>query len=110
MKLLFDQNLSPKLPARLTDLHPGSDHVINQGLDQATDQQVWDFAKANDFTIVTKDSDYPNLVGLRGHPPKVLWLRLGNCTTQQVEDAIRANDTAVHTFATDPAAGVLEIQ
>jgi predicted nuclease of predicted toxin-antitoxin system len=110
MKLLFDQNLSPKLPARLADLHPDSDHVINLGLDQATDEEVWDYAEANGFTIVTKDSDYPNLVALRGHPPKVIWLRLGNCTTQQVADAIRAEDAAVQTFDADPSSGVLEIQ
>ncbi len=110
MKLLFDQNLSPKLPARLADLHPDSDHVLNLGLDQASDEDVWDFAQTNGFTIVTKDTDYPNLVTHRGHPPKVLWLRIGNCTTRQVEDAIRADDTTVQAFATDPNAGVLEIQ
>ena len=72
MKLLFDQNLSPKLILRLADLHPGSEHVINLALDQASDQDVWDFAKANGFAIVTKDSDYPNLVTISGSPPKVL--------------------------------------
>lgn len=109
MKLLFDQNLSPKLPARLADLHPGSEHVLNLGLDQATDEEVWDHARANGFAIVTKDADYPNLVALRGHPPKVIWLRLGNCTTRQVEGSIRANDPAVQAFANDPTSGVLEI-
>jgi predicted nuclease of predicted toxin-antitoxin system len=110
MKLLFDQNLSPKLPARLSDLYPGSDHVANHGLDQATDQQVWDFALANGFTIVTKDADFPNLAVLRGHPPKVIWLQLGNCTTQEVEDAVRGNDAAAKSFEGDPSVGVLEIQ
>jgi predicted nuclease of predicted toxin-antitoxin system len=109
MKLLFDQNLSSRLPARLADLHPGSDHVQNVGLDQATDEDVWDYARANGFAIVTKDGDYPNLVALRGHPPKVLWLRMGNGTTRQVEAAIRTNDAAVQAFAADPSVGVLEI-
>lgn len=110
MKLLFDQNLSPKLSARLADLHPDSDHVMNLGLDQASDVDVWEFARANWFTVVTKDTDYPDLVTLRGHPPKVLWLRLGNCSTRQVEDALRAADGVVQAFAGDPATGVLEIQ
>ena len=109
MKLLFDQNLSPKLPTRLKDIHADSDHLMNLGLDQATDQEIWDFAKANGFTIVTKDADFPTFVPVLGHPPKVLWLRLGNCTTQQVEDAIRRNDSAIQPFEADPAIGVLEI-
>ena len=109
MKLLFDQNLSPKLPGRVADIHPGSDHVIHLGLDRAADEDVWDFARVNGFVMVTKDADYPNLVALRGHPPKVLWLRIGNCTTRQVEDAIRANTVAVQAFEADTSAGVLEI-
>lgn len=110
MKLLFDQHLSPKLPARLADVFPDSEHVMNVGLDRAPDQQVWDYAKANDFTIVSKDADYPTLVALHGHPPKVIWLQLGNCTTRQVEDALRANHPAIEAFGTDPTAGVIAIQ
>jgi predicted nuclease of predicted toxin-antitoxin system len=110
MKLLFDQNLSPKLPARVADIFPGSDHVLPLGLDTAPDQQVWDFARANDFVIVSKDADYPNLVALRGHPPKVVWLQLGNCTTQQVEDALRVNHVAIESLGNDPSVGTIAIQ
>lgn len=110
MKLLFDQNLSPKMPARVADIFPGSKHVMNVGLDTAPDQQVWDYAEANDFTIVSKDADYPNLVALRGHPPKVVWLQLGNCTTRQVEAALRANHLAIEALGNDPSAGVIAIQ
>lgn len=66
--------------------------------------------KANDFAITTKDGDYPNLVALRGHPPKVVWLRLGNCTTRQVADALRANHPAVEAFGADPSIGTIEIR
>ena len=59
MKLLFDQNLSLKLPGRFSDLFPNSEHVINLGLDQSPDDQIWDYAKANAFAIVTKDEDFP---------------------------------------------------
>jgi predicted nuclease of predicted toxin-antitoxin system len=109
MKLLFDQNLSPRLAVRLADLHPGSAHVQGLGLDQATDQEVWDSARTNGYVIVSKDADYPNLAVLHGHPPKVIWLRLGNCTTREVEDTFRGNDAAVQAFDADPAVGVLEL-
>ncbi len=107
MKLLFDQNLSPKLVRRLADLFPGSTHVQSAGLDCANDDQVWEHARLHGFAIVTKDEDYNNLSIVRGWPPKVIWLQLGNCTTAQVEAAFRARFPAIEAFEQDPAVGTL---
>jgi predicted nuclease of predicted toxin-antitoxin system len=110
MKLLFDHQLSPKLVKRLSDLYPDSAHVHQIGLDQVADPVIWEHARANDFVIVTKDADFTDLSVLRGFPPKVIWLKLGNCTTRQVEDAIRRHTNAIAEFATDPINGLLEIR
>ncbi len=107
MKLLFDQNVSPKLVTRLADLFPGSTHVQVLGLDCADDDQVWDHARLNDLAIVTKDEDYNNLSVLRGSPPKVLWLQLGNCTNAQVEAVLRSHFADIETFEKDPSVGTL---
>jgi predicted nuclease of predicted toxin-antitoxin system len=107
MKLLFDQNLSPKLVNRLADLFPASSHVQSVGLDCATDDQVWDHARINGFAIVTKDEDYNNLSVARGTPPKVIWLQLGNCTTTQVEAVFRARFVDIEAFEADPSVGTL---
>ena len=107
MKLLFDQNLSPKLVLRLADLFPGSSHVQAVGLDSATDDQVWQYAKVNGFAIVTKDEDYNNLSVVRGTPPNVIWLQLGNCTTAQVEAAFRSRFADIEAFEKDPSVGTL---
>lgn len=104
MKLLFDQNLSPKLVTRLQDLFPGSIHVQTAHLDCASDDEIWDHARQNGMTIVTKDEDYDNLAAVRGSPPKVLWLQLGNCTTGEVETAIRSRFADIEAFANDPNA------
>jgi predicted nuclease of predicted toxin-antitoxin system len=72
MKLLFDQNLSPKLVNPLADSFPGSSQVQSAGLDCADDDQVWEHARLNGFAIVTKDADCNNLSVLRGQPPKVI--------------------------------------
>lgn len=72
--------------------------------------QVWEYARANGCTIVTKDSDFNDLAALRGSPPKVVWLRLGNCTTGDLERTLRNASQLIADFAADPAAGVLEIQ
>lgn len=61
MKLLFDQNLSPRLVNRLTTDYPHSAHVSTLGLDQALDIDVWIYARDNGFTIVTKDADFSDM-------------------------------------------------
>jgi predicted nuclease of predicted toxin-antitoxin system len=107
MKLLFDQNLSPKLVNRLADLFPGSTHVQSVGLDCASDDQIWEHARLNGLAIVTKDEDYNNLSVLRGTPPKVIWLQLGNCSTAQVEAAFRFRFPDIEAFEKDPSVGTL---
>jgi predicted nuclease of predicted toxin-antitoxin system len=109
MKLLFDQNLSPKLVKRLADLFPGSSHVQAEGLDCADDDLVWDHARRNGFAIVSRDADYNNLSVLRGWPPKVVWLLLGNCTTAQVEAVFRARFADIEAFDKDPSVGTLAL-
>ncbi|MGH9853697.1 MAG: DUF5615 family PIN-like protein, partial [Blastocatellia bacterium] len=89
MKLLFDENLSPKLARRLADLFPDSTHVRDVGLKTADDPLVWAYAQDNDFMIVSKDSDMHDRSLIFGYPPKVIWVRLGNCSTRQVEDLLR---------------------
>jgi len=91
MKLLFDQNLSPRLVSRLADLYPGSQHVSFIGLDQADDLAVREYANQNDFTVVTRDSDFSELSILRGFPPKTIWIRRGNCSTNQIEELLRSH-------------------
>jgi predicted nuclease of predicted toxin-antitoxin system len=109
VKLLFDHNLSPKLPRRLSVLFPVSTHVADVGLERATDIDVWTYAATNAFVIVTKDSDFNDIGTLRGFPPKIIWLRLGNCTTSDVERTLRAAQPTITEFIADPSAGVLEL-
>jgi predicted nuclease of predicted toxin-antitoxin system len=109
MKLLFDQNLSPRLVTRLAGLFPDSSHVQTEGLDCADDDQVWEHARLNGFAIVTKDADYNSLSVLRGSPPKVIWLLLGNCTTSQVEVVLRARFADIEAFELDPSVGTLAL-
>lgn len=109
MKLLLDQNLSPRLVARLADLDSDTTHVSLVGLDRASDTAVWDYARTSDCIIVTKDSDFGDMIVLRGFPPKVLWLRLGNCTTRDIEETPRHAHAQIIAFAANPTAGILEL-
>ena len=89
MRLLFDQNLSPSLKDALQDLYPESAHTRDVGLESATDTAVWEYAKDNGFVIASKDSDYRQLSFMFGHPPKVIWIRRGNCSTKDIEFILR---------------------
>ena len=109
MKLLFDHNLSPRLVKRSSDLYPNATHVSLVGLSRESDETIWDYALINDYLIVTKDSDFDDLSMMRGFPPKVIWLRLGNCTTSQVEMLLRVRYDAIRTFAAEPTLAILSL-
>ena len=109
MKLLLDQNLSPRLVSRLADLFPDSAHVYPLGLDQVLDVEVWNYARDNGFIMVSKDADFSELSLLHGHPPKLIWLRLGNCTTTQIENLLRSHYEAIEQMNQDATVGILSL-
>jgi predicted nuclease of predicted toxin-antitoxin system len=109
MKLLFDHNLSPKLIHRLAELFPNSNHVYHLGLDQVEDRQVWQYAKTNGFTIVTKDGDYNDLLILSGFPPKIIWIRRGNCSTNEIENILRMHYLDIQDLTNTESLGLLTL-
>ena len=109
MRLLFDENLSHKLVRLLADLFPDSIHVREVGLKAADDPLVWDYAKDNGLMIVSKDSDMHQRSFVFGYPPKVIWVRLGNCSTADVEQLLRRRFAAIKAFYEDDYASFLSL-
>lgn len=109
MKLLFDQNLSPKLAECFKKSFSDTAHLQDLGFGASDDLFVWEFAKSNDFTIVTKDSDFNNMVSFFGFPPKVIWIRKGNCSTKQIIELIEKHIDAIISFIEDTESGILTI-
>jgi predicted nuclease of predicted toxin-antitoxin system len=107
MKLLFDENLSPKLPRLLASLFPSSAHVRDCGLKGLPDEDVWEHARIHAFTIVSKDSDFYQRSLLHGHPPRLLWLRMCNCTRDDIVALRTTNEHNIRTFDTEPTESVL---
>ena len=107
MKLLFDENLSPKLVRRVADLFPDSAHVHDCGLGASDDAQIWQFAAMQGFAIVSKDLDFHDRSILHGSPPKLIWLRTGNCSTPHIEGLLRTFFAAIHQFDADPNESLL---
>ena len=109
MKFLFDQNVSPRLATDLSDVFPGSVHVRDVGLSRATDATIWGYAREHGLTIVSKDSDFHQVSFLRGPPPKVIWIRRGNCTTSDIEALLRSSRTEILAFGADSEAAFLAL-
>jgi predicted nuclease of predicted toxin-antitoxin system len=109
MKLLFDENLSPRLVGLLGAEFPGSEHVRSVGLASAPDPTVWHYAAAQGLVIVSKDSDFQHRALLLGHPPKMVWVRLGNCSTAAVAALLRARLGDILAFDADPTASLLAL-
>ena len=109
MKLLFDQNLSPKLVKRLIDLYPDSNHVYNLGIDRVADKEMREYACREGFIIVTKDSDFSDLCILQGFPPKVIWIRRGNCSSADIASILRDHNPDIEALSQDEIVGILTL-
>ena len=109
MSLLFDQNLSRRLPALLAPEFPGAEQVLLAGLATADDRTVWAYAAAHGLAIVSKDADFQKLSLALGPPPKVLWLRVGNGPTRDIEALLRSRAGDIRVFLGDPGLPLLEL-
>ncbi len=102
MKLLFDQNISFRVVRELQNYFPEAKQVRELNLENATDRQIWDYAKQNGYTIITFDSDFIDLTVLSGIPPKVIWLRFGNTSTDNLIKILIDNQTLIREFIENP--------
>ncbi len=109
MKLQYDQSLSYRFVKWLADLFPNSSHVNNHFMTRAGDGVIWEFARANGYTLVTKDADYRDMRLLRGHPPKVIWLRVANRPDREIENLLRSHAQAILDFETDASVSMLTL-
>jgi predicted nuclease of predicted toxin-antitoxin system len=110
VKLLFDQNVSHRLVNLLINLYPDSEHVRHLGMTRGSDEDLWDYAKSHGYILVTKDDDFHIRSNLFGPPPKILWIRSGNCSTELVESLLRKNYADIQDFVTNSGSGFLVLQ
>ncbi|MGB5594900.1 MAG: DUF5615 family PIN-like protein [Crocosphaera sp.] len=107
MKLLLDENLSERIITKILDLYPNSNHVKTLGLLNTDDAIIWEYAKVNDFVIVSKDSDFHQRSLLYGHPPKFIYLRIGNSPTSKIVQILRDNVSIIDQFENSQTESIL---
>ena len=107
MKLLLDENLSLRIIPRINDLYPNSAQVKTLGLISSDDALIWEYAKNHDFVIVSKDSDFHQRSLLYGHPPKFVYLRIGNCPTARIVQILRDEQAVIRYFCDSEQESIL---
>ena len=110
MKLLFDENLSPRLVGLLAASWPDSAHVEAAGLRRAPDEAIWRFARDHGFAIVSKDDDFSSLALVRGAPPKVIWLQVGNAPTSRIAEMLLRDAPVLERFGNEPSEALLIVR
>lgn len=102
MKLLFDQNISFRITKKLKHFFPDCLHVSDCKLSDCEDLSIWKYSKDNDFVIVTFDSDFYDISIINGHPPKIIWIRTGNLTTNEIAQLMIQNQESINSFLNNP--------
>ena len=109
MKILFDQNISHRLIQYVHDLYPEAKQVRELGIEDATDREIWKYAKKEGYTIATFDADFYDFSLIWGHPPKIIWIRSRNQTTIEIERLLRKHYSSIIDFSRDNELACLEL-
>ncbi|OCX54684.1 hypothetical protein BEL04_10695 [Mucilaginibacter sp. PPCGB 2223] len=109
MNLLLDQNISFRVCTLLSEAFENVKHVKQLGLVDASDQEIWQYAKVNRFTIITFDSDFIDFAIMKGFPPKIIWLRFGNASNLKIVNKLLSNEVMIKEFISNPEIVFLEI-
>ncbi len=107
MKLLFDENISYRIVKRLAKTFPQSSHVKFHNLEKASDIEVWEFAKKESYSIITNDTDYNDFSLVWGFPPKIIWLRIGNTSTNGIVNRLIKEKEQIQNFLDEENNGIL---
>ena len=109
MRFLVDENLSPKIVRLLDHRFPGTIHVSTAGLAGSGDEVIWRYARDNSLVVLSKDSDFNQRALLRGHPPKVVWARVGEMRTTEIAATVLARADELEQFEGDEELSVFVI-
>lgn len=109
MNLLFDQNISPKILKILPKQFSDCQQVRFVGLEDATDFEIFQFAKEHDFAVVTFDSDFVDLNAMHGTPPKIVYLNTGNLTTKNITELLMGNVLRINHYLDNESDDILEL-
>ena len=109
MKLLFDENISYRIVNKIIEIYPSSTHVSNVRPVIREDIAIFDYARKEEFIIVTFDEDFREIQSLDGFPPKIIWMRMGNTSTLNALSKLVSNQKEIIELSENSEIGILEI-
>ena len=109
MNLLFDQNISPRILKILPKQFSKCQQVRFVGLEDSSDFEIFQFARENDFAVVTFDSDFVDLNAMHGTPPKIVYLNTGNLTTNNITELLMDNILRINHYLDSDSDDILEL-
>jgi len=109
VNLLFDQNISPRILKSLPKEFSNCQQVRFVGLENASDFDIFQFARQNDFAVVPFDSDFVDLNTMHGTPPKIIYLNTGNLTTKNITELLMDNILRIHHYLDSTSDDILEL-
>ena len=109
MKLLFDQNISHRILGKLPPDFADCQQVRTVGLEDSSDINIFNYAKENDFAVVTFDSDFVDLNTLHSTPPKIIYLNTGNLSTNHISELILDNILTIKQYLDSDSDSILEL-
>ncbi len=107
MKLLLDENISYRLAKKIGAAFSHVSHVKLHNLSKKDDKEIWEFAKKENYTIVTNDADFNDFSLVLGFPPKIIWLRTGNTSTYFIVKLLVDKKNEIKVFIENTEMGVL---
>ena len=111
MKLLLDANVSWRLVAVLKEHFGECVHAddIPELEFPAKDSKIWQYAKDHGYAIITRDNDFNDLIAIKGFPPKIIWMRVGNCSRKFTSDLLIRYKQEIEELWKSEEYGLLEI-
>jgi len=108
IRLIADENISWRIKKLITqwDILPVNE--INKG-ERSDDFFIWKYARDNHYTILTFDEDFSELQNLYSYPPKVIWLRTGNISTQMIAEHLLKMENSIVSFLANEEMGIYEV-
>ncbi|WP_425609284.1 DUF5615 family PIN-like protein [Thalassobacterium maritimum] len=91
----------------LRDVFPEAHHLRFYHLEHCSDSEIWEFAKQNGYSIVTKDSDFHQRSLVYGAPPKVVWFKLKNSARSMEEEFCRSSLEPIRSFLEETTSSLL---
>jgi len=110
MKLLLDANISWRIVKNIESYVEECNHVDNCDLKvPAKDIEIWNYAKANQFIIITNDEDFINFSTIYGYPPKIVIIKTGNLRRNLVQELLLKYLDDIKLLHASSDTGILEI-